>query len=640
MKKNHSHSRLPGRMTALLLIAASLPGMQAADLWVSPKGNDSNSGSFEAPKATLRGALREAREMRRLGRELGDTVHIRHVPGTYYLDEPVLIRPEDSGTKDCPTVIHGFNNDRLHDMDNIESQEVVLSGGMPVSGWKKLLKAPKGLPVAASKIWYADIPRIGGQPLNFRQFYVNGVKALKACDREDPDQLGKILAVDKERQTITIPAPKVKSFTKADGMEFFIHQMWEVAVLRIKDIKISGQEAVLSFYQPESRLEFEHPWPPAVISENGNSPFRLSNAIELLDQPGEWYYDQDICRLYYYPLKGVDMNRAETVVPLLETLVQVEGTVDSPVQYIGFEGLSFKHSTWLRPSQQGYVPLQAGMYLLDAYKLQEPGTPLKENLENQAWIGRQPAAFTLKGADNIYFSDCYFESLGASGLDFVEGCHDCRVTACRFFNIAGSGLVAGKFSDPGIETHLPYQPQDLREVCSNLHISDNVVADCANEYWGCVGIIAGYVRDFLIEHNEVFELPYSGISVGWGWIRSANVMKDNRIIANEVHHFGRHNYSCGGIYTLSAQTGTLIAENYLHDIYHPDYVHDKTQGHYIYLDEASSWMTIRDNWCSEAKFGQNQPGLNHWENNGPDAGQWIKEKAGLTPGRKKTMGED
>lgn len=629
MKKNHNHRDLAARLMTLLLLAGSLSAVQAADIWVSPQGDDKAEGSFEAPKATLRAALRQAREYRRLGREdLGDAIHIWHVPGTYFLDEPVLIRPEDSGTKDCPTYIHGAKYDKLPAMSNeLSGVEVTLSGGRLLTGWKRLGKAPKGLRVPAAKIWYVDIPATAGQRLGFRQFYVDGQKTLKACDVEDPDHLNKILAVDKEHQTITIPAPKT-TFGQVDGMELFIHQMWEVAVLRIKDITVKGGEAVLSFYDPEGRLEFEHPWPPAVIAESGNSPFRLSGAIELLDQPGEWYYDQLSGRLYYYPLTSQDMRTAECVVPVLETLVQVEGTLDSPVENIIFEDLSFKHSTWMRPSLQGYVPLQAGMYLLDAYKLLEPGTPLKENLENQAWIGRQPAAVSLRGADNITFNDCRFMLLGASGLDFVEGCHHNLVENCRFARIAGSGLVAGKFSDPGVETHLPYQPQDLREVCSDITITENTVFDCACEYWGCVGIIAGYVRDFLIEHNRVYELPYSGISVGWGWIRTANVMKDNRILANEVYRFGRHNYSCGGIYTLSAQTGTVIAENYIHDIYHPDYVHDTTQGHYIYLDEASSWMTIRDNWCTEARFGQNQPGLNHWENNGPQAGDWIKQKAG------------
>ena len=614
------------RINVLLLIfSLFLPAglvMQAdnanSQIWVSPDGNDKNSGSIDAPKQSLHAALREAREYRRLNKVQGNALEIIMEDGVYPLHESLLIRPEDSGSEDCPTIIRAAENARP-----------VLSGGIRIENWQVLKKAPKGLRVPASKVWYADVPKVSGRDIDFRQVYINGNKALKACDVENPDALHKILAVDKEKQEIRIPAPAVKKFQKVEGMEFFIHQMWEVAILGIESIKIEGKEAVLRFHQPASRLEFEHPWPPAVIAESGNSPFRLSGAIEFLDHEGEWYYDQEICRLYYMPRQGEDLTKAEVMVPYLETLIQVFGSLDRPVEHIHFEGIGFMHSTWMRPSELGYVPLQAGMYLLDAYKLPIDGTPLKANLENQAWIGRQPAAVQLSGVAHTSFERCRFQHLGASGLDYVmASCND-RIEGCIFNDIAGSGIVVGKFSDPGFETHLPYQPKDERELSRQMQIRNNWVYDCANEYWGCVGIIAGYVQNVCVAHNEVCELPYSGISIGWGWIRSANCMKDNQMIANDVHHFGRHNYSCGGLYTLSAQTGTLIAENYVHDIYHPDYVHDKTQGHYIYLDEASSWMTIRDNWCSEAKFGQNQPGLNHWENNGPQVNDSIKAKAGI-----------
>ena len=168
---------------ALLLLAGSLLSVQAADIWVRPQGDDANPGSFESPKATLRGALREAREMRRLHRELGDAIHIWHEPGTYFLDEPVLIRPEDSGTKDCPTFIHGVKYDKLPAMGNdLPGVVVTLSGGQPVKDWKRLGKAPKGLRVPAGKIWCADSPAIAGQRLDFRQFYVDGQKALTSLD--------------------------------------------------------------------------------------------------------------------------------------------------------------------------------------------------------------------------------------------------------------------------------------------------------------------------------------------------------------------------------------------------------------------------------------------------------------------------
>jgi hypothetical protein len=221
-------------------------------------------------------------------------------------------------------------------------------------------------------------------------------------------------------------------------------------------------------------------------------------------------------------------------------------------------------------------------------------------------------------------------------LDYVCGSSNDRVEGCLFRDIAGSAIVLGKFSDPGIETHLPYNPQDERELTQTMLIRNNLIMDAVNEYWGCVGILAGYVRDVVIEHNELCELAYSGISVGWGWTHTLNCMKNNRIQGNLVHHFGKHNYSCGGVYTLSAQPGTVISRNCIRDIYKPTYVHDDS-GFYIYLDEASSYMTVKDNWCSEAKFGKNQIGLTIFENNGPQVSMDIFSEAGLQEPWKTTL---
>lgn len=83
--------------TAALLIACTL---SAADLFVSPEGNDRNPGTKDSPKATLTAALRQARELRRLNDESvkgGITIHLE--AGDYHLYEPVFIRPEDSGTE-------------------------------------------------------------------------------------------------------------------------------------------------------------------------------------------------------------------------------------------------------------------------------------------------------------------------------------------------------------------------------------------------------------------------------------------------------------------------------------------------------------------------------------------------------------
>lgn len=605
-------------LSLFLTLILLLQGLLAAEIWVSPNGNDANPGSKSSPKATLQAGLRQARELRRLNdASVVGGIRIWMMGGRYAMGETLLLTPEDSGTPLSPTVV-----------ESVAGEQSVLSGGVQVSGWKKNVSSVPGLAKGLS-VWVADVPRFAGRKFDFRQVWVNGSKAVVASSSTATTML-RILSVNSKDKAIRIPLKTVRSFVKPTELELFMHQMWSSAVLRVSTINIKNGEADLTFQEPESTVEFDHPWPPPVISDKGNSPFILQGAIELLDTPGEWYHDRSLGKLYYLPRLGENMSTAEVIVPALETLVQVEGTLERPVHDVQFRGLTFAHSTWLRPSQVGDVPLQSGMFILDAYKLQQPGTPDKASLENQAWVGRPSAAVTLQYVQHTVFEDCTFQHLGASGLDYLQACNNDRVEGCHFKDIAGNGLVIGKFSDPGVEAHLPYDPTDQRVLAQNMLIRNNLVEDVANQYWGCCGIIAGYVRGVTIEHNELRNLSYTGISVGWGWTRTVNCMRNNTIRRNLVHDFGRHNYSCGGIYTLSAQPGTSITENCIYDVAKIDYAHDTTD-YRIYLDEASSYLVVKNNWTDKAKFGFNQTGLIQFENNGPQVSKEIKEKAGLEP---------
>ena len=368
------------------------------------------------------------------------------------------------------------------------------------------------------------------------------------------------------------------------------------------------------------------------VNAKYHAPFFLANAIEFLDEPGEWFEDVDARKIYYWPRDGEDMTQAKVFAPTLETLVQIEGSPDQPVVNIQFKGITFAHTTWLRPSALGHVPLQAGMFLLDAKKLSPKGTPYHPGLDNLAWIGRPPAAVAVKNAGHVSFENCTFEHLASAGLDFESGTHDDLVQGCVFRDLGGNGIQLGKFSDPDVETHLPYNPPDEREICAREKISNSVITDCGNEDWGCVGIGVGYASNVSIAHNEIFDLPYTGISVGWGWTKMTNALRDNFISANHIHHVGQRLGDLGGIYTLSAQPGTTVAENSISDMQSSPFVPDPQHWFYLYLDEGSSDITVRDNWCPAEKFLKNANGPgNIWNNNGPLVSEKIKFAAGLEP---------
>lgn len=596
----------------------SQPLAWAGDIWVSPTGNDNNKGTREAPFQTIEKAVKQAREWRRLHNpEANGGIYIHLTEGVYFQEKTLFLRPEDSGTAQSPTVIESEGR-------------AVISGGLQVTGWKPFADVDSRLADSVrNKIWIAEAPRIGNRHLEFRQMWVNGKKAQRASQFAD-GVMERMLNFNPQEQTITIPTPKVKGLEDASSLEMIVHQRWAIAILRVKSMEAKGDSTIVRFHEPESHLEFAHPWPQPVIGgEKGNSSFCLVNDLALLDEPGEWYQEYPSGRIYYYPRENEDMSQATVIAPALEKLVMVDGSLERPIQHIQFRNVHFEHAAWNRPSYEGHVTLQGGFRLLDAYKLAIPGLPEKASLENQAWIARPEAAITVKGSNHIDFEGCVFQHMGATGLDYEWAVSDSKVSSCRFTDIGGSALLIGAFPDGGFETHVPFKPVNMEELCSDIQIQDNLITEVTNEDWGCVGIGAGYVKDITISHNEVSYVNYSGICVGWGWTLLESGMRNNRIEANYVHHFAQRLYDAGGLYTLSYQPGSVMRNNRIEYLVDAPYA-TNDRAFYIYFDEATDGYTVENNWCPEERFDSNQPGPhNVWKVNGPNVDEAIKMQAGI-----------
>jgi hypothetical protein len=149
-----------------------------------------------------------------------------------------------------------------------------------------------------------------------------------------------------------------------------------------------------------------------------------------------------------------------------------------------------------------------------------------------------------------------------------------------------------------------HHPDDPRKIVKGNQVTNNTVHDVCVEYKGGVGIFAGYTEATRLAHNEIYNLPYSGISMGWGWgeedagggspsyyqpfkYDTPTAAKDNRIEFNHIHHVMTERDDGGGIYTLSIQPGTVIAGNHIHDA--------KGNPGGIYLDEGSGFIEVTGN---------------------------------------------
>ncbi len=475
-----------------------------------------------APGDNLHDALRQAREWRRTGDPRCNGGITITISGRHQMDEPLFIRPEDSGTATSPTIIRGTEGATI----------------------------------------------CGEAPQQHTQLFPKEAGTME-----------RIIDFDKAARTITIPTPP-KKVLKEKNIEMVVHQRWAIAILRVKEMKVTGDKTVLTFMEPESRLEFEHPWPQPVIGgDRGNSSFLLRTTEQ----------------------------RDGT-----EKLVIVEGTTDTPVRFVKFENITFANTCWNRPLHKGHVTLQGGFPIIDAYKLQKEGLPWAASLENQAWIERPVAAVRVTGADHVDFSNCKFENLASTALDYTTDISDCEISSNTFTHIGGTAIMAGSFAESPREVHRPYG--DLAKLCQRMTIQGNTISDASCEDWGAVGIACGYVRDVTICNNNVSGVNYSGICVGWGWTPLYTGMENNRITDNKVTNYARQLYDAGGIYTLSNQPNSIIENNDIGKPYPAPYATNE-RGFTIYLDAETDGFTLKDNRCEgqhikKEEIGYNNPGPN------------------------------
>lgn len=478
---------------------------------------------------SLHDALRQAREWRRTGDarcQGGITITLQ--TGRYYMQEPLFLRPEDSGTETSPLVIRGHH-------------QTVICGDPQQKH---------------TQLW----PETG----------MVRMTGFNAADR-----------------TITIPTPPSSFLTTHSPLEMVVHQRWAIAILRIKEMKEQGDVTVVSFMEPESRLEFEHPWPQPVIQPEGSAGKNSSFLLRTTEQR-----------------QGI------------EQLVIIDGA-----NYVKFDGLVFENTCWNRPLHKGHVTLQGGFPLIDAYKLQQPGLPWDSQLENQAWIERPVSAVTVRNAHHVDFDGVLFHHLASTALDYADNVSFCEVTRCGFEHIGGTAIMAGSFAESPMEVHRPYT--HLAERCHHINVHHNNILWCSEEDWGAVAIGFGYVRDCTISENLISHTNYSGICVGWGWTPLDTGMSNNRITGNTVADYACQLYDAGGIYTLSCQPGSTIADNSISQPYPAPYA-TNDRGFCIYLDARTDGFTIENNTTSAGsgtpadncrlirrdEIGDNQPGPN------------------------------
>lgn len=404
-----------------------------------------------------------------------------------------------------------------------------ISGGIEIKNW--VLHDPQ------KGIYKASV----SQPIQSRQLYVNGERAIRARS---------IDAAGWTENGDGYDCPEtVSNWKNISNVEVVSYMVWKCHRGAIESVS-NGHVKMSQPYWNNLHIQYSAP------------PVWIENAYELLDTEGEWYLDHLSKIIYYKPKVGEDIFNAEILLANEERLLNC-----SKVSNLEFRGITFAHATWLEPnSKSGYACLQADARLIN------------ENWEDFEQI---PGNIFLEYCKNVNFVSCLFEHLGSTALQLSKGCKNNLIYNNTFTDISASAISIGSLRDSF--------PTAIDKVENNI-IENNLISKVATEYQGSVGILVGYTNHTIITHNEIRNLPYTGISVGWGWSNTETVASENVVSYNLIDSVMTVLHDGGAIYTLSAQKGTQIHHNYIRN--------ELNEHAALYADEGSSYMHFHNNVLS------------------------------------------
>lgn len=544
----------------LVLFALPLAGAAEPRFHVAPRpaGDDAHDGSVAAPFATLDRARRAVRDVLVSG-PLHEDVVVELRAGRYELAAPVRFDPEDSGSDGFDVVYRAA-----------PGAVVELSGGHVVTGWTR----------EGEGLFRAEV----GRDVDFRQLWIDGRRAIRA---RSPNA-GQTFTLPEEKQAngFDLPRGQLEGVALQPGRtEISVAIAWMHKRLRIQGTAPGPTpDRVRSIIaEPE--------WDAVTRQPQGDRRYRerhywLENAPEFLDAPGEFFLDRDTGSLRYRPRPWEKLPEAQVIRPELETLILLAGRLDAPVHHLRFEGLTFVETGWTRPNHAGFVDVQANS-LVPA----DPAAAVDPQYRHRQRKNRIPAAFQAVTADHIVLRDCRFARLGGTGVMFLHGGDDNRIEGNSFFDLSAGAIELGEDAA---------RPVNPRLFPRRNQITNNLISRIGQDYFGSVAILVYYAEGTLISHNQIDAVPYTGISVGWGWDNppAPPEARGNRIVGNRVSNYMRRLDDGGGIYTTGRQPGSEIRGNYLLRMLPPD-PHTKAGGA-LYPDQCTEGFTIDHNVVSEA----------------------------------------
>lgn len=494
-----------------------------------------------------------------------------NITGEYRVDHTFVLDARDSGRENAEVIYRAA-----------PGAKPVISGAIRVDNWS--------LQDAKLNIWRAYVG-----PRSTRQLYVNGERATRARTEPYPATFAPSGIGYHFVGSGTMPV--WSNYSSIEAVTVTQWKMMRCPVRRIFGTDVEMQQPCWN------NANVYRATPPAKPLWNFQLLSHFENAYEFLDEPGEWYLDSERGWLFYIPREGEDLATVDVEMPAVEVLVDGQGERERPIHHLRFEGITFTYATWLAPNgPNGYVADQSGLLVV--------GDGHRPNV-----IGHDPDVVPTPGnvrfryAQNVTFAGNAFSHLGGVALEFGTGSQSNEIVGNTFDDISSGAIVLGGVAKVD---HHPPTPTDLTR---DNHVANNLIHATGRDYFDTAGIFLGFTTRSLVEHNDIVDVPWAGIAIGWGWglvdpgsfpglpgaysgewgnYTTPTASQGNIIVHNRIENFLMELWDGGAIYT-QGQQGTSILDGELIAWNVASGKRKDAGGNTFYTDGGSRYVTLLEN---------------------------------------------